>query len=82
MSYDAGRVVRVDKREDEVQTTYTTCTRATPSPLAGQKSRTWHDTTSIITKLPGPTTVGDTTRTADKLSFEFYFALYETICFS
>ena len=46
MSYDAGRVVRVDKREDEVQTTYMTYTRATPSPSAAHKPKTWHDTTS------------------------------------
>ena len=41
----------------------------------------WHDEQHIITKLPEPTTVGDTTHTADKLSFEFDFALYETMPF-
>ena len=67
MSYDAGRVVRVDKREDEVQTTYMACTRATPSPSAVHKPKTWHDTTSrtssqswqsqqqLVTQLARPT---------------------------
>ena len=55
MSYYAGKVC-IDKHEDEVQITYAmTCTIATPSPSAGQKSRTWHG----ITKLPEPTTVVD-----------------------
>ena len=67
MSYDAGRVVRIDKREDEMQTTYTKGNNM-------RKSRTWHGMTS-------KTSFGDTTHTTDKLSFEFDFALYEIMLF-
>ena len=86
MSYDAGRVVRIDKREDEMQTTYMTRNDmhkrdAVTFSWPELKDLAWHDEQNITTKLPEPTTVGDTTRTADKLSFDFDFALYETLLF-
>ena len=39
----------------------------------------WYDEQDSITTVPEPTTVGDTTRMADTLSFEFDFA---ACCFS
>ena len=86
MLYDAGRVMRIDKREVEVQTTYLKRSEMHKSDAITLRwpeidDLAWHDGQDIITKLPDPTTVGDTTRTGDKLSFEFDFALYETMLF-
>ena len=86
MLYDAGRVVHIDKREDEMQTTYMKRnvmhkSDAVTISWLGIEDLALHDEQDIITKLPEPTTVGDTTRAADKLSSEFDFALYETMLF-
>ena len=86
VSYYAGQVTRVDKREDEVQTTYLKRndmhkSDAVTSCWPEIEDLAWHDEQDIIAKLPEPTTVGDTTRTADKLRFEFDFAPYENMLF-
>ena len=79
MSYYAGRVVRIDKREEEVQTTYMKRIDMHKNDAVTFSGPEIED--HIITKLPEPTTVDDTTCTADKLSFEFDHALYETMLF-
>ena len=63
MSSDAGRVVRIDKREDEMQTTYMKRNDMHKSDAVtiswlGIDDLAWHDEQDIITKLPEPTTVG------------------------
>ena len=73
MSYDAGGAVRIDKREDEMQTTYMKLHDMHKSDAV---TFSWPEIEDITTKLPEPTTIGDTTRTAGKLSFEFDFAFY------
>ena len=50
--------------------------------LARHRGPGMHDEQDItITKLPEPTTVGDTTRMADELRFEFDCVPYETMLF-
>ena len=79
-------MTRVDKREDEVQTTYLKRNDMHKSDVVTFcwpeiEDLAWHDEQDIIAKLPEPTTVGDTTHMADKLRFEFDFAPYENMLF-
>ena len=85
MSYYAGRVLYVDKHEDEMQTTYMKRndihkTDTVTSIWPEIEDLAWHDEKDIITKLSGPSTVGDTTRTANKLSLTLH--LTKPCCFN
>ena len=58
VSYYAGKVMRIDKREDEVQTTYlkhNDMHKSNTVTLSWQQIEdlAWYDGQDIITKLPG-----------------------------
>ena len=84
VSYYAGKVMRVDRRDEEVQTRYLkrndmrksgTITFAWPET----EDLAWHDEQDIVAKLPEATAIGGTTRTSDKLGFEFDFTCFESM---
>ena len=77
-----GKVMCVDRRDEEVQTGYLkrndmlksgTITFGWPET----EELAWHDEQGIVAKLPEATPTGDTARTSDKLGFELNFTCCE-----
>ena len=84
VTYYAGKVMRVDRRDGEVRTSFLKRNdmRKSGAITFGwpeTKDLAWHDEQDVVDKLPEATPIGDTTRTADKLGFQFDFTCFESM---
>ena len=83
VTYYAGKVMRVDRRDGEVRTSFLKRNdmRKSGAITFGwpeSKDLAWHDEQDVADKLPEATPIGDTTRTPDKLGFQFDFTCFES----
>ena len=87
VSYYAGQVTRVDKREDEVQTTYLKRndmhkSDAVTSCWPEIEDLAWHDEQDIIAKLPEPTQLVTQLARPTNCVLSLTLRLTRTGCFS
>lgn len=80
--YYAGKIVTLDKKNDEIRTQFlrrSDLQKGSPQfQWPTRKDLTWHDSEDIKLKLPHPVRVGGTARTAEKLMFEVDLSFYGT----